>query len=363
MPGDPEEYEDENWFRPTWETEDDENLDPARVKRSRQPAKEPDFHHPLLHPLARAQDALARLETGAELASASVAEGLRARMAFREAAGWLAHAHVWIHPHDLALRDRGLTSSYGVAFGTGRLPAEIPSTTALETYFDEAPSDIAVNQALRLARLWRLGEMGTWRPLAHTGAVQETLQALGVRALPDAEIEDWRAVVDGEQAPALIKAGRAARDWMNRPGVARQSPAGIFLGACLWCDKKPRRPIALPFWSASTSRHQRLELRTGLRWMTEYLDCVGAAAQIARAELDRLRRAEEKGDLLKRTARSRLPDAIDAMVRLSIVTARDLAASLDVTPQAALGLLHQLVEAGIVREATGRAAWRAFTLI
>ena len=96
--------------------------------------------------------------------------------------------------------------------------------------------------------------------------------------------------------------------------------------------------------------------------MTEFLDCVAAAAQIARDELYRLRRAEEKGDLLKRTARSRLPDAIDAMVRLPVVTARDLASCLDVTPQAALGLLRQMVEAGIVREATGRAAWRAFTL-
>ena len=239
MPGDPEEeQEGENWFRPVWETEEDESLDPARVKRCRQPAKEPDFNHPLLHPLARAQDALARLETGTELATASVAEGLRARMGFREAAGWLAHAHVWIHPHDLALRDRGSTNSYGAAFGAGRLPAEIPATTALETSFDSPPSDITVNQALSLARLWRrLGEMGTWRPLADTQAVRETLQALGARVLPDSEIEDWRAIVDGEQAPALMKAGRAARDWLNRPGIGRHTPAGIFLGACLWCDK------------------------------------------------------------------------------------------------------------------------------
>ena len=96
--------------------------------------------------------------------------------------------------------------------------------------------------------------------------------------------------------------------------------------------------------------------------MAEFLDCVTAAARIARDELDRLRRADEKSRPLGRTARSRLPDAIDVMVRIPVVTARDLAASLDVTPQASLGLLRQLLEAGIVREATGRAAWRAFTL-
>jgi predicted ArsR family transcriptional regulator len=45
----------------------------------------------------------------------------------------------------------------------------------------------------------------------------------------------------------------------------------------------------------------------------------------------------------------------------AVVTARGLADSLAVTPQAALGLLRQLITAGVVREATGRAAWRAFT--
>jgi predicted ArsR family transcriptional regulator len=76
----------------------------------------------------------------------------------------------------------------------------------------------------------------------------------------------------------------------------------------------------------------------------------------------RLRQAEDKSRLLGRTARSRLDDAAAAVLRLPIVTARDLAKQLDVTPQAALGLLRQLVEAGIAREATGRASWRAFAL-
>jgi len=45
-----------------------------------------------------------------------------------------------------------------------------------------------------------------------------------------------------------------------------------------------------------------------------------------------------------------------------IVTAQGLAKSLDVTPQAARDPLRQLIEAGIIREATGRASWRAFVL-
>ena len=49
------------------------------------------------------------------------------------------------------------------------------------------------------------------------------------------------------------------------------------------------------------------------------------------------------------------------MLRTPVVTARGLADSLSVTPQAAPGVLRQLIAAGVVREATGRAAWRAFT--
>ena len=96
--------------------------------------------------------------------------------------------------------------------------------------------------------------------------------------------------------------------------------------------------------------------------MAEFLDCVAAAAKIGRDELVRLEEAEERGRALPRTARSRLPEALEAVLRAPIVTARGLANSLDVTPQAALGLLRELTEAGIVREATGRASWRAFAV-
>ena len=97
--------------------------------------------------------------------------------------------------------------------------------------------------------------------------------------------------------------------------------------------------------------------------MADFLGCVAAAAQTGIAELERLQLAEEKGRLLGRTARSRLPEALQAVLRAPIVTAKDLAVRLDVTPQAALGLLRQMVDAGIIREATGRASWRAFALV
>jgi hypothetical protein len=96
-----------------------------------------------------------------------------------------------------------------------------------------------------------------------------------------------------------------------------------------------------------------------VRWLAEFLACIAAAAKAGLAELERLRRAEEITHSLGRTARSRLPDAANAVLCASIVTARDLAATLAVSPQAALGLLRQLTEAGLVREATNKKSWQA----
>jgi hypothetical protein len=166
--------------------------------------------HPLL-PLAEAQDAVARLEATAATASPTVIEGLRARVAYREAAGWLAHTHTWIHPRDLALRDAGLTGSYTAAVLAGRLGAELPTMTAVGGGDpDMEPSDDVVGSALRLARLWRrLAEHRTWRPAADAPAVRDTVGSLGWSVtIDDAAIEEWLddAVRRPDRGPALIRA-------------------------------------------------------------------------------------------------------------------------------------------------------------
>lgn len=359
--------EDENWFRPVWEIEDEADLEPPGPPRARKPPPAPDYDHPLLTPLARAQEAVARLEAKMEAASEAVAEGLRARMSYLEAAGWLRHAYVGIHPRDLALRDSGLTTSIGPAARADRMGSVLPATVVNEPGLEFEPSvivriDIEVNQALRLARQWRrLAELRTLRPLANVGALRETLQSLGCRMPEDAEVADWLASVHLlERGPVLIRAGRAARDWMNLPGVKERNPGALFLAACLWGAKG--RVIALPFWSAPEQRHHRLSLQFGVAWMAEFLESVTAGAQVGLRELERLRKVEEQGRLLGATARSRLPDALNALLRNPVVTVGSLAKSLGVTPRAALGLLRQLMADGIVCEATERKSWRAFVL-
>jgi len=361
--GEGEDEEEEDWFRPVWESEDE--LDPPGYPRLRRPAAEPDYNHPLFTPLVRAQDAVARLEARAEMASDAVAEGLRARMSYLEAAGWLRCAHVWIHPRDLALRDNVLTGSYAAAMAADRLADALPTTAAQEGEFEVAPSDMLVNNALQLARLWRrIAELRSWRPLADAGALRETLRSLGCAPFDNAEIADWLGSIHAlERGPVLIRAGRAVCDWLNRAGVQPHNPAAHFVAACLWREETAHRPIPLPFWSAPELHHHRLGLRIGVDWMAQFLNCVTAAALTGLRELARLLEAEKKHTDIGATARSRLPDALDAVLRAPVVTADSLARSIRVTPRAALGLLRQLTAASVLREVTGRASWRAYSLI
>ncbi len=78
---------------------------------------------------------------------------------------------------------------------------------------DAVPSDQLVGAALRLTRLWRrLAEHHTWRPIADAAAVRATLGSLG---WPRPRTTDRR-----DRGPVLIRAGHAAREWINRQGHA-----------------------------------------------------------------------------------------------------------------------------------------------
>jgi hypothetical protein len=169
MSGDPEDNDLEGWFRPPWESDDEEALEaPGRRLRGRKAASDIDYDHPLLTPLARAQDALARLQVKAEMASPAVVEGLRARLSYREAAGWLNCWGQWIDPLDLALCDYGAVRSYGPAARADRLATVLPVTVAQHADLDHVVEtgaiglDTAANRALAFARIWRrLGEFRT----------------------------------------------------------------------------------------------------------------------------------------------------------------------------------------------------------
>jgi hypothetical protein len=138
------------WFRPVWEDGDDDS--PPLPRR---PPVRPALHAPaaegllgvdlpsLLGPLAAAQDALARLDAMAAAAPSPVRDGLIARLAFREAAGWLATLGCWVHPRDLALRAAHLIGAPSCPTPpgiTGRIWIEPPGCWPRGTSRPRSPS-------------------------------------------------------------------------------------------------------------------------------------------------------------------------------------------------------------------------------
>ena len=123
--------DEESLLRPAWEeTADETDADrglrpgPSRARSLGRTGGAEDLPS-LLGPLCSAADALARLDARAAAAAGPVRDGLIARMAYLEAAGFLAHTHAWAHPLDLALRERGLTAS--TALAAVRRPASRPA--------------------------------------------------------------------------------------------------------------------------------------------------------------------------------------------------------------------------------------------
>lgn len=283
----------------------------------------------MLNDLLDTQDSLARLEAATEAAPPAVREGVRARMAYREAAGWLAHHGSWVHPLDLAMRDLRLTGAYAAAELGTRLPSVLPATVAVGEG-GEVADDRDVATALRQAAQWRrLAELRGWAPE-------------GVLPPPD-------------EAPALLAAVRMMA------GEGRLDPAATLRAAWLWRERGGTGDPGLPIWSSPPQRLHRAALAADR--VPALLGCIAEAARAGRRELGRLNAAMERGRGVKATARSHLPEALEAAVRTPILTAGTLGRMLGVSSRAGADLIGKLAAAGLLREATGRKAWRGFVLV
>jgi hypothetical protein len=99
-------------------------------------------------------------------------------------------------------------------------------------------------------------------------------------------------------------------------------------------------------------------------WPLAFLHLVAESARAATRELDRLEAVTEQGRGLVTAVdkRSRLPDAIEALLRTPVLTPKALAAQLGIAPQTATALLRELQAKRLVREVTGRGSFRAFAI-
>jgi hypothetical protein len=362
----------------------------------------------LLGPLCDAADALARLDARAAAAPDAIRDGLIARMAFTEAAGWLAHAHAWVHPLDLALRDLDLTGSTALA-ATGGGHRVLPHTFATgnrsasghtwgdRTFDAVAEGDRAVADALAFARLLRrLPGIGPRDPFGSCAAAEAVLAPFGAGPLNPIRFAAWREAFPpatqtpnrrptraGKGAspglPPLLSAARAAEVWMES-GIAKiPTPMQAMLAAVyLLARTGPARAVFVPVWAGypivghgdpDTLPRLRSDVADRVvgwarevAWPVAFLHLVAEGAWTGLRELDRLLAIAEQGasQLSRCDRRSRLPDALDAALCTPALTPKALAARLHIAPQTATTLLRDLRTAGLVREVTGRRSFRAF---
>ncbi len=106
-----------DWLRPVW-ADDDVELDAPPLRRPIRPLPRSTptttAADALLDPLAGAAAALAQFDAAAEAASPAVQQDLIGRLAYAEAAGWLASQSITVHSVSPALRDRERLSRRGL---------------------------------------------------------------------------------------------------------------------------------------------------------------------------------------------------------------------------------------------------------
>ena len=177
-------------------------------------------------------------------------------------------------------------------------------------------------------------------------------------------------------AKALRQSGRegdwrkpavAARRGARRPGLDgghltdRPDPLHALLAAIGRCGSPgPAHSVFLPVWAAYPAvGFSGRDALPGLRsdaadrvagrgrpvtWPLAFLHLVAESARMALRELDRLEAAAEQGRgvVAGGDKRSRLPDALDALLRVPALTPKALAARLKVAPQTGTALLREL---------------------
>jgi hypothetical protein len=403
-------------LRPLWEAEPDEtDFLPPVTERLAAWSAAPVAPRPnsmlagidlpaLLGPLCDAQDALARLDARAGAAGQRIRDGLIARLAYAEAAGWLAHTHSWVHPLDLALRDLDLTGSYAVAAAGGGARV-MPHTFAgaRQAGWDEQPfdamadADRTVADALALARLLRQLAASKTDRFASAAAAETMLAVFGAGALDAPRFAQWRGAFApapvsprrfaragqgrGDKVPALLLAALAAPAWLGAGIADLPTPLqGLLAAVCLLARSGTASGIFVPVWAAypsvgfgdrdalPTLRGEVVDRLVGrdrvVGWPLVFLQLVAEGARYGLRELDRMLAAAERarGLVAKVDRRSRLPDAIDAVLLAPVLTPKALAARLKVAPQTGTALLRALHAAGLVREVTGRGSFRAFAV-
>ncbi|WP_230646732.1 RHE_PE00001 family protein [Bradyrhizobium sp. Leaf401] len=358
----------------------------------------------LAHPLARAEDAQARLDE--RLRTSPIRDGWIARTHFADAAAALWLDGELVHIEDLALHDAGmdiraptheLTRAHavlcarrriaGAARGWALSPAGFDalrgragtanategraesaepngdSDQAFEPPLAEADEFSAlfasVDAAIAHADKTLAGER---RPPAGPAGGRDPL-VYDLDWDEDARLADWRGIVDQTRdLPPTLAAAIASEAWAAIEPLQRAPGLGRLLAAALLRDRgKARAHLPCLAEGAKAVPRERRRNRDASARLVAELETIAAAAEEGLRQHDRwlLARTLLLRKLDGRRSTSRLPELIEFVVARPLVSAGMIARELDITPRAAQNLVAELD----LREATGRGRYRAWGVL
>lgn len=347
----------------------------------------------LAAPLARAEDALARLDE--RLARSPLREGYLARSHFIDAANALRLEGGFVVMEDLVLRDAGmdarapsheLTRAHDILRARRRVAAQPPgwaiSQEGLAVLRDEAgESDPAGESAPPAAAPEPAAEGEEEDEFAHLFADVDAALARASRLLAGerltpardpliydpaideaARLEEWRAALaESVEAPPTLACAHALDAWERLSPLEHRRWLGPVLAAALL--RARGKTAALPALCeglAAVPRERRRARGTTER-MIAWLSGVAAAGEIGLRHHDRW--AGARATLLKkcegRRESSMLRHAVEVVLARPLISAAILAKEIDVTERAALNFVADLG----LRETTGRKRYRAWAVI
>jgi hypothetical protein len=360
----------------------------------------------LAQPLARAEDALARLDE--RLAKSPIREGWIARTHFLDAAAalWLEGELVQIE--DLVLHDAGmdvrtptheLTRAHAILRTRRRIAAAEPSWALSDAGLgmlrgragEATPRDVderddaepvdddgdeafaplttddaeysalfaSVDAAIAHADKTLAGEPR--RPTPPAGERDPFVYDLDWDE--DARLVEWRAAVaETRDLPPTLASAIAAEAWNAIEPLQHAPGLGRLLAAVLLRERgKTGVHLACLAEGARAAPRERRRARDSTTRLVTQLDGMTAAAKLGLELHDRwlLARMLLLRKLDRRRSTSRLPQLVDYVVTRPIVSAGMIARELGVTPRAAQNLVTELG----LREATGRGRYRAWGIL
>ena len=224
---------------------------------------------------------------------------------------------------------------------------------------------------------------------------EATLGGFGAGPLDAMRFVDWRETFapapvprrrfgsregqGGPKRPALLRAAQAAAAWMEAGIADDPTPLQAMLAAiALLARGGPAGTVFVPVWAAypavgfgdraalptlrSDAADRLVDRDQPVTWPLAFLHLVAESARAGLRTLDRLEAAAAQGRGLASGGgkRSRLPDAVAALLRVPVLPPKALAARLGIAPQTGTALLRELAAKGLVREARG--SFRAFAI-